>query len=54
MLIISKLPHNFFYHKFKRALWASDSFVFYKSSLKLIPVRRGSYFNGWPKKYTTP
>ena len=30
MLIIFKLPHNFFHHKFKGALWASDSFVILK------------------------
>ena len=30
MLIIFKLSHNFFHHKFKRALWASDSFVILK------------------------
>ena len=32
MLIIFKLSHNFFHHKFKRALWASDSFVILKST----------------------
>ena len=40
MLIIFKLPHNFFLHKFKRALWASDSFVILKFTT-VNPVRRG-------------
>ena len=40
MLIIFKLPHNFFHHKFKRALWASDSFVILKFT-KVNPSMSG-------------
>ena len=45
MLIIFKLPHNFFENKFKRAFWASESFVILKFT-KVNPCAAG-LVSGW-------